>query len=90
MTVGDIYVIAGGGSGASGSGDGGPATQAAFRIPEQLAIDGAGNVIFADTGDDRVRLVAVSTGSFYGQQMTAGDIYTIAGTGTDEARPTEP
>jgi hypothetical protein len=27
-------------------------------------------------------VVAASTGSFYGQAMTGGDIYTIAGNGT--------
>ena len=27
-------------------------------------------------------MVAASTGTFYGQAMTAGDIYTVAGTGT--------
>ncbi len=81
MTAGDIYAIAGGGSGAPGSGDGGPALQAVFRVPEQIALDSAGNIVFADAGDDRIRVVATSTGLFYGQQMTAGDIYTIAGTG---------
>ena len=29
-----------------------------------------------------VRVVAGTSGTFYGQQMTAGDIYTIAGNGT--------
>ena len=27
-------------------------------------------------------MVAVTTGTFYGQAMTAGDIYTVAGDGT--------
>jgi hypothetical protein len=38
--------------------------------------------VIADTGNQRIRVVAASTGTFYGQHMTAGDIYTIAGTGT--------
>ena len=38
--------------------------------------------LIADTGNNRVRVVADSTGTFYGQPMTAGDIYTVAGTGT--------
>lgn len=29
-----------------------------------------------------MRVVAVRTGTFYGQAMTAGDIYTVAGTGS--------
>ena len=43
------------------------------------------NVLIADGGDflsGRLRVVAESTGTFYGQSMVAGDIYTIAGGGT--------
>ena len=47
-----------------------------------MAVDGAGNLVIADTGNNRVRVVAASTGTFYGQAMTAGDIYTVAGDGT--------
>jgi hypothetical protein len=46
-----------------------------------VAVDGAGNLLIADALNDRVRVVAASTGSFYGQAMTAGDIYTVAGDG---------
>ena len=45
-------------------------------------MDAAGNLLIADTGNGRVRVVAASTGTFYGQAMTAGDIYTVAGDGT--------
>jgi trimeric autotransporter adhesin len=79
MTAGDIYTIAG--NGIQGfSGDGGPATSAALDLPDRAAIDGNGNLVIVDWGDGRVRVVAESTGTFYGQAMTAGDIYTIAGT----------
>ena len=44
-------------------------------------VDAAGNLVIADTQDQRVRVVAVNTGTFYGQAMTAGDIYTVAGDG---------
>jgi len=82
MTVGDIYTVAGGGT--SGLGDGGPALAAELG-PEGVAVDHrTGNVMIADTGDSRVRVVAASTGTFYGQAMTMGDIYTVAGNGTDE------
>jgi len=78
MTAGDIYTIAG--NGTSGfSGDGGPATSAELQAPEGAAVDAAGNVVIADTFNHRVRVVAASTGTFYGQPMTAGDIYTVAG-----------
>jgi hypothetical protein len=71
------------GTGTSGySGDGGPATSAELSGPAQLALDSAGNVLIADQYDSVVRVVAVKSGTFYGQAMTAGDIYTIAGTGT--------
>jgi trimeric autotransporter adhesin len=78
MTAGDIYTIAGNGQDGF-SGDGGPATEAAV-VPLDAAVDQAGNVIIASY--DRVRAVAARTGTFYGQKMTAGDIYTIAGNGT--------
>jgi hypothetical protein len=80
MTAGDIYTVAG--TGAYGfSGDGGPATAAGLAGPDQTAVDGAGNLVVADTGNNRVRVVAASTGTFYGQAMTVGDIYTVAGSG---------
>ena len=81
MTAGNIYTIAG--TGAQGfSGDGGPATSAGLTVPASVTMDATGNLIIADYGDNRVRVVAASDGSYYGQPMTGGDIYTIAGTGT--------
>jgi secreted PhoX family phosphatase len=81
MTAGDIYTIAGTGT-AGFSGDGGPATKAKLNGPARLVVDGHGNVLFGDPGNNRVRMVAESTGRFYGRPVTAGNIYTIAGTGT--------
>ena len=81
MTGGDIYTVAGNGTGGSG-GDGGPATEAELNSPNGVGLDGSGNVVIADTASNRIRVVAVFTGSFYGRHMTAGDIYTVAGTGT--------
>jgi hypothetical protein len=46
-----------------------------------VAVDAAGNLVIADYGDNRVRVVAAGTGAYYGVSMTAGDIYTVAGTG---------
>ena len=79
MTAGDIYTVAGGGTG--GLGDGGPATSAKLFEPSGVAVDAAGNLLIADMANRRVRAVAVTTGTFYGQAMTAGDIYTVAGNG---------
>ncbi len=81
MTAGDIYTVAGIGTGGS-SGDGGPATSAELNFPSRVAVDGSGNLVIADTDNNRVRVLANSTGTFYGAAMTAGDIYTVAGTGT--------
>jgi hypothetical protein len=78
MTAGDIYTVAG--DGVFGySGDGGPATHAALDHPASVAVDGSGNLVFADAGNSRIRVVAATTGTFYGVAMTAGDIYTVAG-----------
>jgi hypothetical protein len=79
MAAGDIYTVAGGGC--CGLGDGGRATAAELAIPDGVVVDGAGNLVIADTNDQRIRVVAVKTGTFYGRAMTAGDIYTVAGTG---------
>ena len=82
MTAGDIYTVAGNGT-PGYSGDGGPATKAEVQTPEGVAVDSAGDLLIADTGNMRVRMVAAATGTFYGQPMTAGDIYTVAGNGTE-------
>jgi hypothetical protein len=82
MTKGDIYTIAGNGTAGFG-GDGGPATSAELNDQEGVSADGAGNVLIADLFNDRIRVVAGSTGTFYGQAMTTGHIYTVAGDGTE-------
>jgi hypothetical protein len=80
MKAGDIYTIAG--TGTSGySGDGGPGTSAKLSGPVGVTTDQAGNAVIADTGNSRIRVVAAHSGTFYGQAMTEGDIYTIAGNG---------
>jgi sugar lactone lactonase YvrE len=63
--TGVITTFAGGGS---GLGDGGPPTAASFS-PRGVAVDGAGNVYIADTGNNRIR------------KVTNNVITTIAGTG---------
>jgi trimeric autotransporter adhesin len=79
MTLGDIYTVAG--DGTSGrTGDGGPATSAELSSPAGVAVDGAGNLLIADAGNNRVRVVAEGNGAFYSQPMTTGDVYTVAGT----------
>ena len=80
MTAGDIYTIAG--DGTSGfSGDSGPGTAAELSAPRRVAVDAMGNLLIADTVNNRIRVAAHRTGTFYGKTMTAGDIYTVAGNG---------
>ena len=58
------------GTGAPGySGDGGPASSARLNFPQGVAVDSAGNIFIADTGNNRIR------------KVSAGNINTIAGTG---------
>jgi len=61
-----------------------------------LRFDAAGNIILADSGGNdgspcgadfydvppRVAVIPARTGTYYGQRMTVGDIYSIAGLGT--------
>lgn len=69
---GIITTIAG--TGVSGfAGDGGPATRALLNRPRAVALDSAGNVYIADTGNQRVRRVDLN-----------GNIATIVGNGGTE------
>ena len=93
MTAGHIYTVAGNATNyryGEPPGDGGPATSAALSNAVDVAFDQAGNLLIADSGQEQdrqytpplgslVRVVAATTGTFYGQQMIAGDIYTVAG-----------
>ena len=79
MKPGHIYTIAG--SGHPGrTHDGTPAAQAPLALASGAAVDPAGNVVVADGA--RLLVIAAATGQFWGQHMTKGDIYTIAGNGT--------
>jgi YD repeat-containing protein len=79
MTANSIYRVAGTYSGSGTSGDGGTATSALLEAPEGVAIDPAGDLFIADTSNGRVQEVAAATGPQWGQSMTTGDIYTVAG-----------
>jgi uncharacterized protein (TIGR03437 family) len=68
-----IITTVAGGQGQSGfAGDGGPATQALLTNPTGIAVDKSGNLYIADRGNQRIRMVAASTGI----------ITTIAGSNT--------
>jgi uncharacterized protein (TIGR03437 family) len=73
-TSGNITTIAGTGVGPGPggfSGDGGPAANASLNKPFGLSLDSAGNLYFADSGNNRIRKVD-----------TNGIITTVAGIGT--------
>jgi sugar lactone lactonase YvrE len=72
--TGIITTIAGTGASAFG-GDYGPATVAALKMPHGIALDSAGNLYIADTGNERIRCVYALTGI----------IVTVAGTGYNAA-----
>ena len=48
-----------------------------------MRVDPDGNLVFADTTLSRIRVVAATSGTFYGRAMKARRIYTVAG---DDAR----
>ncbi len=68
-TSGIISTVAG--TGAYGySGDGGPATEARFEYVDDVAIDNEGNLLIADSGNNRIRKLDAS-----------GIVTTVVGTG---------
>ena len=81
-TSGIMTTVAGNGtvcaSSTSTCGDGGKATSAMFNAPSAVAVDSAGNIYIADSGDNRIREVVASTGI----------ISTIAGSGVACSNPT--
>jgi len=66
---GIITTVAGGGP---SLGDGGPATDGQLNAPMGVAVDAAGNIYIADSGNNRIRKVDAATGF----------ISTVAGDGT--------
>ncbi len=75
---GIITTVAGNGS-PGNDGDTGPATSASVNTPTGLVIDGAGNVIFADSANHAIRKLTLATGILstiagqLGQQGYTGD-----------------
>jgi uncharacterized protein (TIGR03437 family) len=69
-TNGNISTVAGLATSNGYSGDGGSATKAKMSAPYGVAVDKAGNIYIADSGNNRIR------------KVSNGVITTIAGTGT--------
>jgi uncharacterized protein (TIGR03437 family) len=68
--------VLGGTGGAGFSGDQGPASKAQFATPLGVAVDKAGNIYVADTGNNRVRKID-----------GMGQVTTIAGSGSNSDPP---
>ncbi|MBL8024753.1 MAG: hypothetical protein JNK54_10855, partial [Elusimicrobia bacterium] len=81
MTANFIYTIAGNGIGGYQA-DNVAATATQINYPYGVSLDAVGNVYIADYSNHRIRFVAKSGGTYFGQAMTANYIYTIAGNGT--------
>ena len=77
---GRIYTIAGNGDYGYG-GDGIAGTASALFLPNDVAIDQYGNVVISDLLNERIRMLATTSNSYYGQLMTRPNIYTVAGNG---------
>ncbi len=81
LSSGDITTYVGNGSYGS-SGMGGQATSAPLNGPYSVAATSNGNLALADRNNSVIDFVPAQSGTYFGQQMTAGDIYRIAGNGT--------
>ena len=74
----DIYTLAG--TGATGtSGDSGQASDSKLDDPEGVAFDASGDEYIADATNNRIQEIAATTHTQWGITMTAGDVYTVAG-----------
>src|SRR5207247_1903656 len=69
---GVISTVAGNGS-LNFTGDGGPATSAAFNLATDVAVDSEGNLYIADKGNNRIR------------KVKDGVISTVAGNGKEDS-----
>jgi len=60
-------------------GDGRPASASPLNAPTAVAMDAAGDLILADTGNCRIREIPAKTGVSFGLRVQAGTMVTIAG-----------
>jgi trimeric autotransporter adhesin len=91
-TAGNIFTVAGTSDPCPQStcGDGRKAINALLNNPQGVAVDTAGNVYIADTGDSRVRCVVMVARGCGGSFQPVGNIVAFAGSLTSCANPTSP
>jgi hypothetical protein len=93
--VGDDYVVAGGGSDTLSATDPEPGTSISLYLPSGIASDPSGNIVITDSGNSGVDVFAVTaTNPGYvlpvGDTWVRGDLYLIAGDGTDSPSTSSP
>lgn len=82
--TGNITTIAGQSQIPGFAGDGGPALSAQINAPGTIAVDGAGNIIFADTGNHAIREIDAITQNI---STIAGTLGTSGSTGNSLSAP---
>ena len=75
-----VVTVAGTGKGGF-SGDGLAGTSSELDQPTGVAVDAAGDLFIADTANCRVRVLPPANVTLFGRTMTAGHLFTVAGTG---------
>lgn len=89
MTQGHVYTIAGTGQPNGGFYCvGGDALKTSLQNLDSIVVDGKGNVVFTDPARNTggcVQVMAAHTGTYYGRQMTAGNLYILSGLKGDMA-----
>jgi trimeric autotransporter adhesin len=75
----DISTVAGNGGTRQTWGNGGPGVWAGLLDASDVAADSQGDLFIADSDNNRVQEIAASTHTQFGISMTAGDVYTVAG-----------
>jgi hypothetical protein len=79
VSGGSLGTIAG--TGTAGSLDG-TSLSGTFTRPNSVRIDSYGNIIITDTENNKIRILAKTSGTFYGVYVNANSLGTIAGDGT--------
>ncbi len=82
--TGNISTVAGAPTNDGFGGDGGPAASGILNTPNGIFVDTHGNIFIADTANNRIREIPATNAAIPGVTgpIVAGNIYTIAGTGT--------
>jgi len=52
------------------------------NYPLNLAMDSSGDIFIANSNDNVIDIIPATTGTYYGQSMTDGSLYAVAGDGT--------